>query len=161
LAKLSGRTVVNLRRFESRDAGLLAKISKRAFENDVQFGAPARGGPPGYDAPEWQAQVAREATAYYVIEHQGDVVGGMIVFGSSGDYWLGRMFVDPTAQNQGIGARAIDLLEGEFPEAKRWALETPQWNTRNHRFYEKLGYARVGLADSGDYLYEKCVTRSI
>jgi GNAT superfamily N-acetyltransferase len=153
--------VVNLRRFESRDAGLLAAISKRAFEHDVHYGAPVPGGPPGYDAPEWQARAAREATAYFVIHHQGDVVGGMIVFGSSGDYWLGRMFVDPMAQNQGIGARAIDLLEDEYPDAKRWALETPSWNTRNHRFYEKLGYARVGLADSGDYLYEKCLTRSV
>jgi hypothetical protein len=60
----------------------------------------------------------------------------------------------------GIGARAVNLLEGGFPDARRWALETPQWNTRNHRFYEKLGYARVGLADSGDFLYEKRLTRS-
>jgi GNAT superfamily N-acetyltransferase len=152
--------VLKLRRFESRDADRLAAISRRAFEHDVHYGAPARGGPPGYDAPEWQIRTAGEAAAYCVIEHRGDVVGGMIVFGSNGDYWLGRMFVDPTAQNQGIGARAVNLLEGGFPDARRWALETPQWNTRNHRFYEKLGYARVGLADSGDFLYEKRLTRS-
>jgi GNAT superfamily N-acetyltransferase len=152
--------VVNLRRFESSDARVLAAISRRAFENDVHYGAPARGGPPGYDAPEWQVRTAREATAYFVIEHHGDIVGGMIVFGSDGDYWLGRMYVDPEVQNQGVGARAVDLLEGEFPDAERWALETPPWNTRNHRFYEKLGYARAGLADSGDYLYEKHVTGS-
>ena len=158
---LRGKTVVTLRRFESRDSDLLAAISKRAFENDVNYGAPERGGPPGYDESEWQARVAVEATAYYVIEDQGGVVGGMIVFGSNGDYWLGRMFVDPVAQNRGLGSQAIALLESQFPDAKRWALETPQWNTRNHRFYEKLGYARIGQADSGDCLYEKILERSI
>jgi GNAT superfamily N-acetyltransferase len=147
--------VITLRRFEIPDADLVAAISKRAFENDVDYGAPAVGGPPGYDDPQWQARIAGEATAYYVILDHGSVVGGMIVFGANGDYWLGRMFVDPGAQNRGVGARAMTLLEREFPDARRWALETPPWNTRNHRFYEKTGYARIGLADSGDYLFEK------
>ncbi|MHC4218675.1 MAG: GNAT family N-acetyltransferase, partial [Planctomycetota bacterium] len=142
-------------RFKTSDADLVTAVSKRAFENDVECGAPAVGGPPGYDDPQWQARIAGEATAYYVIEDQGSVVGGMIVFGENGDYWLGRMFVDPGTQNRSVGSRAITLLEREFPDARRWALETPRWNTRNHLFYEKTGYARIGQADSGDYLYEK------
>jgi GNAT superfamily N-acetyltransferase len=143
---------VTLRPFEPEDSDLMASISKRAFENDLNYGAPEVGGPPGYAHSEWQSRIAAEATAYLVIEDQGVAVGGIIVFGSSGHYWLGRMFVDPAVQNRGVGSRAMTLLEGEFPDAERWALETPP---RNHHFYEKVGYIRTGLADSGDLLYEK------
>jgi GNAT superfamily N-acetyltransferase len=146
---------MKLRPFESSDAGLLAAVSRRAFDNDVLHGAPAKGGPPGYDSADWQIETARAATAYLVIEVGGSVVGGVIVFASGGDYWIGRMFIDPDHQGRGYGSAALAQLELEYPDAIRWALETPPWNERNHRFYEKAGYTRAGLSKSGDYLFEK------
>jgi RimJ/RimL family protein N-acetyltransferase len=151
---------VKLRPFESDDAEILAEVSRRAFEHDVLHGAPGVGGPPGYDSAEWQAQTARMATSYLVIENGGSVIGGIIVFGSDGDYWLGRMFIDPEEQNRGLGSRALALLEQAYPDSIRWSLETPEWNRRNHRFYEKAGYRRVGRSKSGDVLFEKRSTRS-
>jgi GNAT superfamily N-acetyltransferase len=79
----------------------------------------------------------------------------MIVFGSGGDHWLGRMFVDPDLQNRGIGSEAMELLERELPDATRWTLETPPWNRRNHSFYRKAGYSRTGVSGSADLLFEK------
>jgi GNAT superfamily N-acetyltransferase len=151
--------LVSLRTINSEDIIKLVDISKRAFENDINYGAPKVGGPPGYDSQEWQSDIATEATAYYVILECDNIVGGLIVFGTGGDYWLGRMFVDPECQNRGIGSTAIKLMEAEFPDAYRWRLETPIWNFRNHLFYEKVGYKRVGVAHSGDYLYEKNIDR--
>ena len=95
--------MVDLRPFEPSDADVLAEISRGAFDRDVAVGAPGPGGPPGYDSAQWQTQAARDASAYLVVEAEGEVVGGMIVFGANGDYWLGRMFVDPERQNQGLG----------------------------------------------------------
>jgi RimJ/RimL family protein N-acetyltransferase len=151
---------MNLRPFASGDATVLAAVSQRAFENDVLHGAPEKGGPPGYDSPAWQTETARTATAYLVIEVGGRVVGGVIVFGSGGDYWIGRMFIDPDHQGRGYGLAALASLEREYPEATRWSLETPPWNKRNHRFYEKAGYTRAGTSKSGDYLFEKRTVRS-
>ena len=39
---------------EKTDAETLASICKRAFDSDVDIGAPGPGGPPGYDSPEAQ-----------------------------------------------------------------------------------------------------------
>ena len=146
---------MKLKPFQPGDAEALAVVSRRAFENDVQYGAPEVGGPPGYDSTDWQLTTAEAATAYLVIVVEDSVVGGVIVFGSAGDYWLGRMFIDPDQQGRGIGTRAIAELEREFSDATRWSLETPPWNRRNHSFYQKVGYSRVGTSESGDYLFEK------
>ncbi len=150
-----------LRPFEARDAEVLAAISRRAFDQDVNLGAPGPGGPPGYDSAEWQTETAGDATAYLVVENDGEVVGGLIVFGSRGDYWLGRMFIDPERQNRGLGSEAIRRLEEAHPDWTRWSLETPSWNRRTQEFYEKAGYSRAGESGSGDILYEKRTTRVI
>ena len=59
---------MRLRPFEPDDAEILATISRRAFENDILYGAPQEGGPPGYDSADWQRETASSATAYFVIE---------------------------------------------------------------------------------------------
>jgi hypothetical protein len=38
----------------------------------------------------------------------------------------------------------MQFVENEFPSAVEWCLDTPYLNTRNHYFYEKLGYQKVG-----------------
>ncbi len=42
---------VTLAKAKARDADALADISERAFNSDVDCGAPGPGGPPGYDQP--------------------------------------------------------------------------------------------------------------
>ncbi len=137
---------MKLRPFEPSDAEDLAAVSRRAFENNVLYGAPKEGGPPGYDSAEWQAEAAQAAMAYLVVEREGSVVGGIIVFRSAGDYWIGCMFIDPDQQNRCLGSEALAQLEREYPDAIRWSLETPPWNLRNHGFYEKAGYLRAGVS---------------
>jgi hypothetical protein len=41
--------------------------------------------------------------------------------------------------------------EESYPTAKKWALCTPYLNDRVHRFYEKLGYEKVGQTKPGDH----------
>jgi GNAT superfamily N-acetyltransferase len=147
--------MVSLRPFKVEDAEVLATISRRAFDHDIVVGAASEGGPPGYESAEWQTQTACDADSYFVIEADSEVVGGLIVFGTLGDYWLGRMFVDPDRQDQGLGSAALVRLEEAYPDWTRWRLETPSWNKRTQRFYEKAGYTHVGTSPSGDLLYEK------
>jgi len=61
-----------------------------------------------------------------------------------GHYELGRIYVDPDFQNQGIGQQAVKLMFRAFPEVNRWTLGTPSWAIRNQHFYEKLGFEKLG-----------------
>ena len=74
----------------------------------------------------------------------GQIVGGLILFRiRQGHYEIGRIYLDPDVQNQGIGKQVMAFAEGLYPDAKRWTLDTPSWAVRNHHFYEKLGYMKV------------------
>jgi len=130
----------------SRDADKLAIASKCAFEDDIHYGAPVHGGkaggPPGYQSADWQRRMMRMGS-YYKILVDNRIVGGFIVFpGAIREYYLGRVFIHPDFQNQGIGTRAMSFMFDEFPLAKIWTVDTPAWNQRTGHFYEKLGFRK-------------------
>lgn len=136
------------------DATVLASVSQQAFDADVHYGAPGPGGPPGYKSDLWQRKMMRMGK-YYKIVSDGQIIGGIIVFPQRpGHYELGRMFLAPEFQNQGIGAQAFAFLWAEFPLAQCWTLGTPVWNLRNRHFYKKVGFDEIGLHD-GEVRFEK------
>ena len=49
-----------------RDADKLARLSKLAFDDDVHYGAPGPGGPPGYDDPAWQRRMMKLGEYYKI-----------------------------------------------------------------------------------------------
>lgn len=151
--------MIRIEKAKTEDAQILAGISSDAFNNDTHYGAPGPGGPPGFDSSVWQRQMMK-AGFYYKILSDYRIVGGFIIFKKGSDGMeLGRIFIDPEFQNRGIGAEACSFMESSFPEIQRWTLETPKWNIRNHHFYEKMGYVKVGEIPEGDgpaqYMYEK------
>ncbi|NDJ79049.1 MAG: GNAT family N-acetyltransferase [Chloroflexi bacterium] len=138
------------------DAPALTEVQTRCFDDDARrFLDQPSGGPPGYDSEEWQVMIMQQAHAYYKILDGEQIIGGIIVFqyGKS-RYELGRIYLDPDYQDRGIGTRAMQFVEGAYPDAEVWQLETPTWATRNQHFYEKLGYVKV--SETGDDVnYEK------
>lgn len=81
---------------------------------------------------------------YYKIVVDNQLVGGLVVFpGTIREYYLGRVFIHPDFQNQGIGTLAMDFVFRQFPLAKSWTLDTPAWNQRTRHFYEKLGFQQT------------------
>jgi GNAT superfamily N-acetyltransferase len=137
------------------DADTLAQASERAFHSDIHCGAPGIGGPPGYNSAAWQTRMMRLGD-YFKITVDDQVVGGLIVFRKgTRQYELGRIFVDPDFQNQGIGTQAIEFLWQEYPLAKRWTLGTPAWNRRTRHFYRKVGFVEIGEDGRGGILFER------
>ncbi|WP_371932711.1 GNAT family N-acetyltransferase [Bacillus carboniphilus] len=57
---------------------------------------------------------------------------------------LNRIFLSTKYQNKVFGTDIMNLIEKEFLSAMKWCLDTPHLNKRNHHFYEKLGYEKVG-----------------
>jgi len=112
---------LRLRRATPEDAAQLAAISKRAFEGDIHYGAPGPEpcGPPGYDSPEWQAKAMgwRGAT-YFKLVSGNRTIGGAICFDQGeGRLYLGRIYLDPSVQNRGLGRQAMALIMAEYPAA--------------------------------------------
>lgn len=140
------------------DALALARVAKAAFDSDAHYGAAGPGGPPGYDSPEahtrWMGM-----SDYYKIARDGAIVGGIIAVDcGDGRYEMDGIFVDPACHRQGIGSAAMRFLEAQYPQAQRWTLGTPGWNTRTPAFYESLGYRCVGADEHGGLRYEKRMT---
>ncbi|UCG37140.1 MAG: GNAT family N-acetyltransferase, partial [Candidatus Bathyarchaeota archaeon] len=129
------------------DAVILTDISKRAFETDVDVGAPEKGGPPGYDSvEEHRAHAATDRFDFLKVLYDGKIIGGIRIFNSRpGEYDISGLFIDPEYHRKGIGSRMFDLLKEKYSDGKKWALETPEWNIRTKNFYEKLGFEQVGI----------------
>ena len=147
---------VEFRKARPSDAEALAKASELAFHDDVKYGAPGPpGGPPGYDSAAWQKRMMGIGE-YYTILVDAQIVGGIIVFRKAArEYELGRIFVTPEYQNQGIGTQAFEFLWQTYPLAKRWTLGTPQWNRRTRHFYAKVGFTEIGEDGHDGVLFER------
>ena len=140
------------------DAGLLAEVSAKAFNNDINYGAQKEQGPPGYDSADWQkSMMSNRQIMYYKILYDNSIIGGFLIFNKGfGYYELARIFIDPLYQNQGIGTATFDFIWQEFPEAKKWSLETPAWNQRTQHFYKKVGF-NAKESNSEGIRFEKIV----
>jgi GNAT superfamily N-acetyltransferase len=116
-----------------------------SFDDDSQrFRGEPEGGPDGYNDGRFFQQWMGSATCFKIM--LGDtLVGAFMVFKDypeKGTNVMGTIFLHPDYQNQGIGTYTMEHIHRAFP-AKHWVLDTPEWHTRNHRFYEKLGYRKV------------------
>jgi RimJ/RimL family protein N-acetyltransferase len=124
----------------------LTEAMTRAFDDDARRfkGDPKGGGPPGYNTGEFLRKWMRSGVCYKITEGER-VVGGFIVFiNKDGKNDLGSIWVDLRYQNLGIGTQAIQFIEKTYPNTRKWSLGTPEWSVRNHHFYEKCGYKKVG-----------------
>jgi GNAT superfamily N-acetyltransferase len=155
---------IAVRRAEVADADSLAETCKRAFDTDIDFGAPGPGGPPGYDSLDWNAsRIKNRYLQYYKILREEIIAGGFIAGDRGPGYQVcERVWVDPDHMREGIGQRVFEILWEGYPSADLWALGTPEWNTRTNPFYQKLGFVQIGKTHeyphwSGNY-YEKRIT---
>ncbi len=128
------------------DIPALTEVMTRSFNDDSQrFRGEPEGGPDGYNNGRFFRQWMRFGNCWKIV--LGDnLIGAFIVFKDypqKGSNVLGTIFLDPEFQNQGIGSFTMEYIHETYP-AKRWVLDTPEWHTRNHYFYEKLGYRKVG-----------------
>jgi len=130
---------ITIEHANSEDAEILAEISKRAFDSDVEHGAPGEGGPPGYDSPDHQRQMIENKSGDYL------KIGTTVWPVSNTHHEIFNVFVDPDYHRKGIGKESFRLIMEKYPHAKRWTLDTPEWNTRTKSYYEHLGFRQYGI----------------
>jgi len=140
-------SLVTIELAEPEDAERLADISKRAFDSDKDVGAPGEGGPPGYDSPEHQRRMIEGTSGDYLkILYDGKIVGGTTTYKISDTHFeIFNVFIDPEYHRRGIGKKSFERIMDKYPQAKRWTLDTPDWNTRTKSYYEYLGFRQYGI----------------
>lgn len=124
----------------------LTPVMRETFDDDTRrFLRKEQGGPPGYDDGSFLTRWGIESDAEaWAIRLEDQPVGAYIAFWNRGGRsTLGNIFIHPSAQNRGIGQRVWKHIEETCP-CTSWMLETPDWATRNHHFYEKCGFRRSG-----------------
>ncbi|MBM7615879.1 GNAT family N-acetyltransferase [Alkaliphilus hydrothermalis] len=97
---------------------------------------------------------------HYTIYMDDELIGGAEVrIKSVSHCYLNRIYVNPTHQGKGIGKKVMLHLEGLYPQATTWSLNTPHMEYRNHYLYEKMGYRKIGEEAFSDkmnlFYYEK------
>lgn len=151
--------MISFQKADKSDSTELLESKIDAFADEVSiYGF----GPPSYDSPEAQLAVFDKPNVHYFkILDNTAIIGGICVAGlQAGHYHLSGIYIKSNYQNRGVGSAAIRFLFDTFPDEKKWTLETPHRSFRNHHFYEKFGFKKVGETEpepDGFYLflYEK------
>lgn len=146
-----------LERAIKSDAPKLAEIQKASFDDESKhFNNNEICGPLGYDSVSWQEEMMHSCE-YFKVLYNGEIIGGAMIFIETNQvHNLGRIFIDPSYQNQGIGKKVMKEIEGSFPDSVKWWLDTPRWSVKNHHFYTKCGFTKV--REEGDlYIFEKTI----
>lgn len=140
------------------DVDALVKVQISAFhDNGRLYPDDWSGGPPGYDSVEDTLKKIEESE-FYKIVYEGQIIGGIVVVDMGGGHFhLDVINIDPAYHNHGVGTQAMQFIEQTYP-ATKWTLDTPGFAVRNHHFYEKFGYVKVGETNYDGFIllaYEK------
>jgi GNAT superfamily N-acetyltransferase len=151
--------MISIKRAQNEDASVIIKVKINAFSEEVAlYGS----GPPGYDCIEEQIKAIQYGNCCKILDNE-KIIGGISAYDKgAGHYRIGSIFVDLNYQNQGIGSLAMQFIQNEFPQVQKWSLDTPYKSFRNHHFYEKLGFIKIGETEPEPernefylFLYEK------
>jgi N-acetylglutamate synthase and related acetyltransferases len=144
------------------DALKLVEARNKSFYDDfVKFGEC-----PGYNNSVDDMKQRIQDSLLYKILADGEIIGdASIQQREDGFYWIGCLEIIPEYQNKGVGSRVLSYIQGRFPEAKRWGLDTPVQDIRNCCFYEKMGFVKVDEKIRSEKLtlrtYEKVVKDAV
>ncbi|NNK14731.1 MAG: GNAT family N-acetyltransferase, partial [Desulfofustis sp.] len=70
----------------------------------------------------------------------GRIVGSVRAYAKEGVCHIGRLVVEPTYQNKGLGSRLLNAIEARFPAATRFELFTGERSKKSMYLYHKAGY---------------------
>jgi ribosomal protein S18 acetylase RimI-like enzyme len=123
------------------DAADLLNTRISAFKLDEElYGM----GPPGFRSIDSILQSINEGRCYTILKDTR-IIGGVIISSKGGGHYrLNGIWINPQYQNNGFGSQVITFIENELKDKKSIFLNTPHKSYRNHHFYEKIGFKKIG-----------------
>lgn len=91
-----------------------------------------------FDAPEG---------LFLVAEMDGTITGHCYAFRNEG-FYIDRLHVDPQSKGAGIGRALLEKAEAGLASGERCWLDVLMGNDGAMRFYERVGYRKVGETDA-------------
>ena len=138
-----------IERASVNDALRLIEVQNISFQDDYIL----YGECPAYNESEETMVEHIKNCIVYKIMLDGEIVGDIIIRKREDDnYYLRVISIVSEYQSYGIGSNAIEHIERDNPDALEWELITPFKSYRNHHFYEKLGYKKIGEIVHSDVL---------
>lgn len=139
--------MIALRLAAEADAPMIHAMQLRAFMPLYEKYRDHETSPATESVDRVRARILDPLSKYWIITADGEPAGAIRVQKTGGDSCrISPIFVLPEFQGRGIAQQAMRLAEGEFPEARRWTLDTILQEKGNCRLYEKMGYVRTGDA---------------
>ena len=96
-------------------------------------------------------KIKREDSDYYIIQWNGENIGGVRVAGCVGNrdfeegvFYISPIFILPKFQNRGLGFAVIQKIFAMYSHVQKWRLDTILQEKANCHLYEKCGFVRVG-----------------
>lgn len=140
---------ISIERACINDALNLIEVQNKCFYDDYIL----YGECPAYNESEEAIKRQLENRIVYKIVIDNEIVGDIIVRKRENNrYYLRVISIIPEFQGLGIGSKAIEHIEKDNPDAVEWELITPHKSYRNHHFYRKLGYEKIGEIVHSDIL---------
>ncbi|XCA83193.1 GNAT family N-acetyltransferase [Exiguobacterium mexicanum] len=142
---------MHIREATTSDQTIFTEVSRASFKQEAdRLRLPYRDlniEPPGYDDEAMSLYLIEQLTCY-VIELEGQVVGGAVVTLTGQDYGrIDRIFIHPYRQGKEIGKRVLQSIEELHPTVRIWELETSTAQPNNVAFYRAAGYQSVFESD--------------
>ncbi len=80
------------------------------------------------------------------------IIGSIRAHTENGVCYIGRLIVDSSIQNKGVGGKLLAEIEKRFSSANRFELFTGDKSEKNRYFYKKYGYVEFGKEAISDEL---------
>lgn len=127
------------------DAALLQELQRQAFWPLLEKYQDGETNPATETVATVREKIQNPDYDTYRIVNAGQTVGVIrIARKNPGRYRIGRIYVNPEWQGQGIAQAAILACEAMYPDARVWELDTIEQEAKNCHLYETLGYRRTG-----------------
>jgi len=136
--------VIVYAKISHEDYDILTKIMTEAFNEDTRIHTNLKeDGPKGYNDGRL-IRILNESVNYesYEIIYNDNIIGGYTIeILPNYEYRLEMLFIDPLYRGNHFGSNVWSHIEKEYPDAKKWTVETPSYSKRNHYFYiRKCGF---------------------
>jgi GNAT superfamily N-acetyltransferase len=120
------------------DAQEILAIQKVAFQSQAKLYNNPRI-PPLIETLDEVKAAFKTHTILKAIQN-GKIIGSVRFLEKDDACFVGRLLVDPTFQNQGVGAKLLQHIERLCPTVGRFELFTGYKSEKSLHLYKKLGY---------------------